>query len=166
MEVARSLFTAGWKGQERQITLTLLFFFSREGLKHRETSHQVDVEDRAVVPVDVRVHGALLRRQTDGAVLEGERGVGRDVVSATEEEHVHGEAGAEPDSSLTRAVWDSQLYKRRLENGNITPQTGDFCWEAATIETGTNWEQGRKYQRSEEGRRFRKCISGNERCLT
>lgn len=48
------------------------------------TSHQVDVENGAVVAIDVRVHGALLRCQTDSAVLQGERGVGRHVVPAAQ----------------------------------------------------------------------------------
>lgn len=48
-------------------------------------SHQVDVENGAVVAIDVRVHGALLRCQTDGAVLQGECGVGRNVVPEAQE---------------------------------------------------------------------------------
>lgn len=53
---------------------------SKDEQRKGARSHQVDVEHGAVVAIDVRVHGALLRCQTDSAVLQGERGVGRHLV--------------------------------------------------------------------------------------
>lgn len=68
---------------ERGKTKLIRRFF-KDKRRNGETSHQVDVENRAVIAIDVHVHGALLRCQTDGAVFQGERGVGCDVISETE----------------------------------------------------------------------------------
>lgn len=75
-EVLRLLLTAAQKRDGETFIRRLFKAAERKGGK----SHQVDVENGAVVAVDVRVHGALLRCQTDSAVLQGEGGVGRHVV--------------------------------------------------------------------------------------
>lgn len=46
---------------------------------------QVDVENRSVIAVQVHVHGAMLGRQADGAVLQCECGAGSSVLSKTQE---------------------------------------------------------------------------------
>lgn len=49
-----------------------------------QNAHQVHVENRSVIAVEVHVHGALLGGEADGAVLQGEGGAGRDVLPAAE----------------------------------------------------------------------------------
>lgn len=105
----RSLFTAGWKREEKRE--------SSDGslkLKSGETSHQVDVENRGVVAV--HVHGALLRCQTDGAVFQGEGGVGLHVVSET-------------DSCTLHSVAAQQRLLRVCRLGRANAQTTPAKWK-------------------------------------
>lgn len=70
--------------EEKEEEKKLIRRFFTEERRKGETSDQVDIESGAVVAIHVHVHGALLRCQTDGAVLQGECGVGCNVVSETE----------------------------------------------------------------------------------
>lgn len=53
-------------------------------LEYKIETHQVHVKNGSVIAVNVHVHGALLRGEADGAVLQGESGAGRYVLPAAE----------------------------------------------------------------------------------
>lgn len=46
-----------------------------------DTTYQVDIKDGSVITVHVHIHCALLPSQADGAVLHGEGGGGRSILS-------------------------------------------------------------------------------------
>lgn len=79
--MVRLLFTAVM--EERRKKKLIGCFFKEKG-RNGKRSYQVDVKSRAIIAIDVHVHGALLRCETDGAVFQGECGVGRNVLSETQ----------------------------------------------------------------------------------
>lgn len=91
-----------------------------------ETTHQVDIEDRSVVMVYVRIHSALLWSEADSAVLQGKRGAGCNVISETEDDiFILTYAVDSPESILSgsKAVKVKQLYKQCLgTDEKHTPQ--------------------------------------------
>lgn len=55
-------------------------------IKNGEPTHQVHIENRAVIAVNVHIHGALLGGEADGAVLQGEGWAGCNVLSETDKQ--------------------------------------------------------------------------------